>query len=177
MEWILTYHLNNYFLFDRWRKIKDRCRIFVKKSDMENLCDIVEENSLTYGSVNDKDIFRLIDVIRGGVNFPDFFTIFKQSSFSLNEWSGFLHLSERTMQRYQKEQKTFDPLASEKILEILLLIRMGKDVFGNNDKFNIWLETRCVALGGKKPKEFLDNTFGIGLLKDELIRIEHGVLA
>jgi putative toxin-antitoxin system antitoxin component (TIGR02293 family) len=144
---------------------------------MDQPLNILEESSITYGSVDDKDIFRLIDAIRVGVNFPVFTSIAKLSSFSLNEWSGFLHLSERTMQRYQKEQKTFNPLSSEKILEILLLTRLGIEVFGSSEKFNSWLETKNIVLGNKKPKEFLDNTFGISLLKDELTRIEHGILA
>ena len=144
---------------------------------MDQPLNILEESSITYGSVDDKDIFRLIDAIRAGVNFPVFTSIAKLSSFTLNEWSGFLHLSERTMQRYQKEQKTFDSLSSEKILEILLLTRLGIDVFGSSEKFNSWLETKNMILGNKKPKEFLDNTFGISLLKDELTRIEHGILA
>jgi putative toxin-antitoxin system antitoxin component (TIGR02293 family) len=143
---------------------------------MDKPLNIVEESALTYGNVNDKDTFRLMDAIRAGINFPDFTSIARQSSFSMNEWSGFLHLSERTMQRYHKEKKTFDPLSSEKILEIVLLTRLGIEVFGSSEKFNSWLDTINVALGGKKPKEFLDNTFGIGLLKDELTRIEHGIL-
>ena len=144
---------------------------------MDQPFNILEENKITYGSVDDRDIFRLIDAIRAGIRFPVFASIAKQSSFSMNEWSGFLHLSERTMQRYQKEKKTFDPLSSEKILEILLLTRLGVEVFGNTEKFTSWLETNNLVLGSKKPKEFLDNTFGIGLLKDELNRIAHGVLA
>lgn len=144
---------------------------------MEQPLNILEESAIAYGSVDDKDIFRLIDAIRLGINFTVFNSIAKQSSFSLHEWSGFLHLSERTMQRYQKEQKTFDPLSSEKILEILLLSRLGVGVFGNTEKYNSWLETKNIVLGNRKPKEFLDNTFGIGLLKDELTRIEHGILA
>lgn len=144
---------------------------------MDQPINILEETTITYGSVDDRDVFRLIDAIRAGINFSVFSSIAKQSSFSINEWSGFLHLSERTMQRYQKEKKTFDPLSSERILEILLLSRLGTEVFGNSEKFTSWLETRNIVLGGKKPKEFLDNTFGIGLLKDELTRIEHGILA
>ncbi len=144
---------------------------------MDQPFNILEESKMTYGSVNDRDVFRLIDAIRAGIHFPVFASIAKQSSFSLYEWSGFLHLSERTMQRYQKENKTFDPLSSEKILEILLLTRLGVEVFGNSEKFTSWLETNNLVLGSKKPKEFLDNTFGIGLLKDELNRIAHGILA
>jgi putative toxin-antitoxin system antitoxin component (TIGR02293 family) len=144
---------------------------------MDKALNIVEESTLTYGNVDDTSVFRLIETIRAGINFPDFSTIAKQSSFTMNEWSGFLHFSERTMQRYQKEKKKFDPSSSEKIVEIFLLIRMGTEVFGNSQKFTSWLETNNVSLGSKKPKEFLDNTFGIGLIKDELTRIEHGVLA
>ena len=86
-------------------------------------------------------------------------------------------MSERTMQRYKKEKKTFDPIYSEKILEVMLLYKLGINVFGNKEKFISWIETKNLALGGVKPKELLDNTFGISLLKDELTRIEHGILA
>ena len=44
-------------------------------------------------------------------------------------------------------------------------------------KFEIWLNTLNVALGGIKPKDVLDSAFGIEWLMDELGRIEHGVLA
>ncbi|HMG69386.1 MAG TPA: MbcA/ParS/Xre antitoxin family protein [Chitinophagaceae bacterium] len=81
------------------------------------------------------------------------------------------------MQRYKKEKKSFDPIHSEKNLEVTLLYNLGVEVFGNKDKFNTWLETKNLALGGMKPKELLDNTFDIGLLKDELVRIEYGILA
>jgi putative toxin-antitoxin system antitoxin component (TIGR02293 family) len=81
------------------------------------------------------------------------------------------------MQRHKREKKSFDPIYSDKILQITLLYNSGMEVFGDKGKFNTWLETQNLALGGIKPKELLDNTFGIGLLKDELTRIEHGVLA
>ena len=68
-------------------------------------------------------------------------------------------------------------MQSEKILELALLQKRGIEVFGNPDKFNLWIETVNIALGSVKPKELLDNSFGIELIKDELTRIEHGVLA
>ncbi len=77
----------------------------------------------------------------------------------------------------KKEGKSFDAGSSGKIIEITLLYNYGMEVFGNKEKFNNWLETKNLALGGVKPKELLDNTFGINLLKDELTRIEYGVLA
>ena len=59
----------------------------------------------------------------------------------------------------------------------MLIYKLGVNVFGDKEKFISWSETKNLALGGVKPKELLDNTFGISLLKDELTRIEHGILA
>lgn len=135
------------------------------------------EKTFSYNSVDDKDIFSIIKAIKKGIKFSVFTSIAKSSPFSLNEWSDFLNISERTMQRYKKEGKSFDSDSSEKIIEITLLYKYGIEVFGNKEKFNSWLETKNLALGGIIPKELLDNTFGINLLKDELTRIEYGVLA
>lgn len=130
-----------------------------------------------HNSIDDMGVLTLISMVRKGIKFNTFDEFAVQSPFSMNEWSVFLHLSERTMQRYKTEQKTFDPLQSEKIVEIYLLYKKGIEVFGDRKKFNTWLETENLALGRITPKTLLDSNFGINLLKDELTRIEHGVLA
>lgn len=135
------------------------------------------DSSLNYRLIDDKDVFMLISTVREGIKYSLFQKIADMIPFSLSEWSHFLHLSERTFQRYKKEKRTFDPLHSEKILEITLIYNKGIEVFGDKANFDAWLEAKNVALGGLKPKELLDSTFGIGLLRDELTRIEHGVLA
>lgn len=135
------------------------------------------DDEISYKLIDDRDIYQLINTVREGIKYAMFKTIADKSPFSTNEWSGFLHLSERTFQRYKKEKRTFDPIHSEKILEITLVYNKGIDVFGDKAKFDAWLEAKNVALGGVKPKELLDNTFGISLVKDELTRIEYGVLA
>jgi len=129
-----------------------------------------------YSSVND-NVTSIIDVIRQGIQFKTFKNFANESPFSLSEWSTFLHLSERTMQRYHREKRKFDSIQSEKILEIILLYKKGTEVLGTPDKFNSWLDTDNLALGSVKPKTFLDSSFGINLLKEELIRIEYGILA
>jgi putative toxin-antitoxin system antitoxin component (TIGR02293 family) len=95
----------------------------------------------------------------------------------MKEWSGILDLSERTLQRYKKDKRAFDTLQSEKIVQVTLLIRYGREVFGDEKKFNLWLNAENLSLGNVRPKELLDSSFGIDLLKDELTRIEHGILA
>lgn len=161
----------------------DNCRIFSDKLrylynqihlDMATL-DILSTGG--YNSVDDKDVLSIIEAVRQGIKFNAFFNFANKGPFSINEWSAFLHLSERTMQRYKREKKTFDSLQSEKILEIALLYKKGTDVFGTGEKFNNWLTAENVALGSVKPKDLFDSSFGINLLKDELGRIEYGVLA
>jgi putative toxin-antitoxin system antitoxin component (TIGR02293 family) len=135
------------------------------------------DDILSYKLIDDKDVFMLISTVREGIKYAMFQNIADKSPFSTSEWSNFLHLSERTFQRYKKEKRKFDPLHSEKILEITLVYNKGIEVFGDKTNFDAWLEAKNVALGGIRPKELLDSTFGIGLLRDELTRIEHGVLA
>jgi len=116
-------------------------------------------------------------MVREGVPFPYFTKLSTQIHFGFEEWSSYLHLSERTIQRYKKEKKSFDPIYSERILQIELLYKKGIHVFGIADNFYTWMDSPSVALGGVKPKDMLDTSFGITHIHDELGRIEHGVLA
>ncbi|MDQ3290017.1 MAG: DUF2384 domain-containing protein [Bacteroidota bacterium] len=125
----------------------------------------------------DRNVFSLIQAVRAGVHFNLFQEFAAKVPFSQTEWSQYLHLSEKTLQRYKKEESTFDPLQSERILEIIQLFEKGEAVFGDKENFNTWLNTSNVALGNVKPKDLLDSSFGINLLQDELIRIEYGVFA
>ncbi|WP_028786682.1 type II RES/Xre toxin-antitoxin system antitoxin [Terrimonas ferruginea] len=131
----------------------------------------------SYDSIDDKKVIYFITEIRKGFTFSTFQNFAKHTPFTLVEWSKFLNMSQRTMQRHRKVKKRFNPAFSERILQIAMLYNLGIEVFANRDKFNAWLESKNLALGNIKPKELLDNSFGIGLVKDELGRIEHGILA
>lgn len=135
------------------------------------------EPMVAYGSIDDINAMSLVKMVRDGIGFSTFDKFANKSPFSQNEWSSYLHLSERTMQRYRNENRTFDPLQSEKIIEIALFYNKGIEVFGSAEKFNAWLDIDNLALGKLKPKMLLDNSFGINLLRDELTRIEYGILA
>lgn len=138
---------------------------------------ILEEPAIAYNILDDRDAYSLIYAIKKGIKYTFFEQLSKLSPFTSRDWSGFLHLSERSMQRYKKEGGTFGAVSSEKIVEITMLYKYGIDVFGDKAKFDTWLGINNVALGGIKPKELLDTSFGIGLIKDELSNIEYGVLA
>lgn len=130
-----------------------------------------------YSTVDDRDVLQIIEAVRKGIKFAFFTKITNTCKFSLQEWANFLHLSMRTIQRYKKEKRTFDALQSEKIIEIALLNKLGVSIFGDQNRFSQWLETENIALGKRTPKNLMDSTFGIALLRDELSRIEHGILA
>jgi putative toxin-antitoxin system antitoxin component (TIGR02293 family) len=133
--------------------------------------------NISMDNVDDNTILYVISEVRKGIAYSSFTNAVKSVPLTLKEWSEILDLSERTMQRYKKEKKAFDTLQSEKIVQVTLLARYGKEVFGDEKKFNLWLNTENLSLGRIKPKELLDSSFGIDLLKDELTRIDHGVLA
>jgi len=127
--------------------------------------------------IGDDDTFNLANMVREGVPFPYFTKLSTQINFGLEDWSPYLHLSERTIQRYKKEKKSFDPIYSERILQIELLYKKGVEVFGKAEKFYTWMDTQSLALGGVRPKDMLDTSFGISAIYDELGRIEHGIFA
>ena len=133
-------------------------------------------DKLSYRTVADNEMLYLIQTSRKGLDYEIFRKIALQNHFSMNDWSGLLHISERTLQRYRKEKRKFNQAQSERILEIVLLMNHGLEVFGGADKFNSWLISENLALGRIKPKQLLDSSFGIGIIKDELTRIEHGIL-
>ena len=60
---------------------------------------------------------------------------------------------------------------------IMLLFKKGTEVFGSTANFLVWINSKNIALGGEKPTDLLDNSFGINMVKNELVKIEHGVLA
>ena len=137
----------------------------------------VEEPVAVYlQSFADAGIFHLMDVAKRGISFRSFNNLSRKFPFSMQNWADFLHISGKTLSRYQKEEKTFDEQQSEKILQIEILYAKGSEVFGSSDYFLTWLQTENLALGKVKPQDLLSSSFGISLLMDELTRIEHGVL-
>ncbi|MBI3509684.1 MAG: DUF2384 domain-containing protein [Bacteroidetes bacterium] len=120
---------------------------------------------------------NLMTFAEQGITYGIFNQITHRIPLSVEDWAGFLHLSERTLHRYRKYKLKFDPLHSERILELVLLFNKGVRVFGSEENYFTWLSSANISLGGKSPRSLLGSSVGISLIKDELSRIEHGVLA
>lgn len=137
----------------------------------------MKTDNLTFRSLDNNDVFKLINATREGVDFEVLNEFSVTYPLNSTDWSRILNMSERTIQRYRRENKKFDSIHTERLLMIILLFKKGTEVFGSTENFLAWINSKSIALGGVKPINLLDNSFGINMVKDELIKIEHGILA
>ena len=107
--------------------------------------------------------------------FKKFEKIAAKVPFTQKEWAGILHLSERTLQRYAKENKSFEGIYTDRILHIEQLINAGLETFVNADTLYRWLKREKKVLGQTLGFESLTSTRGIQDTLDELGRIQYGV--
>ncbi len=139
--------------------------------------NIVQEALAAYRRADDQEVFFLIRDQQGSITYKIFSSIARKGPFTLSEWAHFLHISERTLQRHKAANSVFDSLLSEKIIEIALLSQYGAEVFGDNQRFYAWLTSEIPAFSRQKPYNFLESSFGIRMIRDELGRLEHGVFS
>lgn len=131
---------------------------------------------ISHEGILDKDRLAIIEIVKEGVSYGSFERIYNQLPFTLEQWATFLNTTVRTLQRWKRANALFSVSYSERVIEIYQLYKFGEEVFGK-DGFNKWLNSDIEALENKKPISFLNNTYGIGLIRSRLGRIQHGILA
>jgi len=87
-----------------------------------------------------------------------------------------LSVNQRTIQRLGAG-KVFSRPVSERILRIALVVARGEKIFGDRERFNIWLKEPNKAMANQTPLSLLASDFGIDMILDELGRIEHGIIS
>lgn len=95
--------------------------------------------------------------------------------FTQVEWADVLHISDRSLQRYIKENKPFEGLFSEHLYQLEQMANLGLTVFPNPKALDEWLRTPKEVLGKRLDFSTLSSFWGVKLLCNELGRIEHGV--
>jgi len=118
----------------------------------------------------------LIRVIRSGVPKRSFDRLVDITGIAVPEMAKLLHISDRTLRRYTPDQE-FSQEQGERIVALANLYSRGEEVFESIDRFNTWMGRGQIAFGNESPKSYMDTSLGIGLILDELGRIEHGILA
>ena len=100
----------------------------------------------------------------------------KYMGLSIKQMAKLLTVTERTIQRYS-EERNFNPMVSEQILQIAEVAARGTNVFSSQEKFLSWIKQPNRALSGRTPLSLLGSRFGTEMVLDELGRIEHGVFS
>ena len=125
---------------------------------------------------NVENVADFIRCIRAGVPKKALDNLVEITGINAAEMAGIVRTSDRTLRRYSANQK-LNAEQSERVIELAKVYSRGEEVFGSIDAFREWMNGSVLALGSKKPKEFLDTSLGIEMLMDELGRIEHGIFA
>lgn len=138
----------------------------------------LKERGLTHLSMTEffKDRMLVVRVIRQGISHRLFMSIKEMAPFSDQEWSQFLDISLKSLQRYKKDEAhIFNVLHSEKIIELAEVTSVGQAVFDSAEQFGLWLNAPSHALGGLMPLELLQDSYGKELVMNELSRIDQGI--
>lgn len=117
----------------------------------------------------------VILLIKKGISPSLFKALINSSPFDITQWTTFLDLPLRTIQRYFKEDKLLKPIFTEKIIEFAELIKQGAETFNSITKFKGWLCTHSYIFSSQRPCDLLSNSIGIRMVSDELINIDHGL--
>ncbi len=120
--------------------------------------------------------FDLIKLTREGVKKSTLKTLAAYLGITMEMMSGLLHTSYRNIQR-KDEDALLDTLKTERVLELASFAQRGIEVIGNKDAFAEWIQSPLMALGNKRPLDFLDTSFGIQFLLKILGRLEQGVFS
>jgi putative toxin-antitoxin system antitoxin component (TIGR02293 family) len=133
-------------------------------------------NLLGGAKPNSSSDFDIINLARQGFPKKALLALAKKISLNIQELANILHISERTLQRYEDDAIIKTEYA-EKAVELARLYTRGEEVFGSMDKFKTWVKTPGHVFKGEAPVTILDTSAGFDMVFKELGRIEHGVFA
>ncbi|MBK9256941.1 MAG: DUF2384 domain-containing protein [Saprospiraceae bacterium] len=150
----------------------------MKKYQYSDSFDFATEPVALYlaGAVASDISLASVKFARDGVTVAYMWSIAEKLGLSLQDISYVLHVSVRTIQRFQPTDK-LDSDASSKVIQLASLLKFGTDVFGDEASFRTWLRSGLQVFEDKSPLELLDTPFGFQLVEQVLGRIEHGIFA
>ena len=135
-----------------------------------NLISKVEEPMPVYRSV------KALPQVKE-FTYNEFKKIADKSPFTQAEWASILHVSERTLQRYAKNNGSFAPINAERAVQIDKVLKEGKIAFGKVENFYNWIKREPYMLEGNLSLNSLTTYEGIQKVLTQLGRIQHGIFA
>lgn len=125
------------------------------------------------GSSTPQQIIHMIAASRDGVSATELKSLLAEIGLHMTELADILPISYSSLTKLS----LFSPEVSERIYQIAVVFREGISTFEDKDIFRTWLQKPNRALGGQVPFGLLASSMGIGLVREELLRIEHGLYA
>lgn len=116
----------------------------------------------------------LIALSRKGLPKSVVYSLCEVLNISMDRLSELLHISHRTLQR-KLDDDLLTVSITEQVFEIAEVVSEGITVFETLDNFRKWLHSTPYLFNGQKPLDFLDTSFGIQYIKNNLGRIAHGI--
>lgn len=102
-------------------------------------------------------------------------SLVRKGPLSVRDWSHVLHMELRTLNARISKDMDLAPLEADRVRLVERVMERGDDVFGDKSNFEHWLDRAHPLIAGRKPKDLLNSTDGIGWVMMELGRIEHGI--
>ena len=109
-------------------------------------------------------------------SYKKFEKIANKVPFTQKEWASILHLSEKTLQRYSKDNKSFEGIYVDRILKMQELIEMGLDTFSSPEAFYRWLKRDKPMMGILLTFSDLLSGEGIQEHINAIGRMQHGII-
>ena len=124
-------------------------------------------------------VYRSVKAIPAAKDFTynEFKKIADKVPFTQAEWAAIIHVSERTLQRYAKNNGVFAPINAERAMQIAAVIKEGIHTFGNAALFYSWIKRNPYMLEGNLSFDALTTADGIQKVLTQLGRIQHGIFA
>ena len=132
--------------------------------------NIVSEPEVFYGRVKESNSLKEF-------TYNDFEKIADKVPFTLAEWAAIIHVSERTLQRYAKNNSNFAAINAERIYLIENVLKEAKIAFGKTENFYNWIKRNPYMLEGNLSINSLSSYEGIQNVLTQLGRIQHGIFA
>lgn len=144
--------------------------------DANELTGAVQSAAVKY-EITPSNHLAMVQIAKDGMPASAFNELLVITGLSKDDLASILGLSYKTIQRYEKDNKRFNPLNSEQLAKIIALYQQANEIFSDLNAFNRWLRKPAYGLGNLVPISLLTTSGGIDLIREELIRIEYGVLA
>ncbi|WP_232431311.1 antitoxin Xre/MbcA/ParS toxin-binding domain-containing protein [Cupriavidus sp. UYPR2.512] len=91
-----------------------------------------------------------------------------------------LKLAPSTVQRRLKggrDDSRLSPAESDRVARVLIILKIARDLFGDDKRAVEWIKRPLAPLGHKRPIEMLDTQPGYDRVRDVLLHASEGVMA